>query len=199
MINIKDLELTQEIVRELLDYCPETGELTWKRRAEHWFHDNRAWKIWNTKHAGKVTSTITRDSYGYETIKVTIFGKKYQAHRIVWLYMTGDFPNGCIDHIDRDATNNKWGNLRDVTLMENSKSMSMSSRNKSGVAGVSWDKKRSCWKAQILANGKYCFLGYFAKEDLDVAAMEVLEARAEHGFHPTHGLTQAHYHKGEPT
>jgi hypothetical protein len=47
------IELNQEVVRELLDYFPETGELIWKRRARKWFVSDGSWKSWNAKNAGK--------------------------------------------------------------------------------------------------------------------------------------------------
>ena len=47
------MKLTAEIARQLLDYDPETGELTWKPRGSHWFASESAFKSWNTKYAGK--------------------------------------------------------------------------------------------------------------------------------------------------
>lgn len=47
--------------------------------------------------------------------------KKYSflAHRLVWLYMTGKWPENQIDHDNGDATDNRWVNLDDVTRSKN--------------------------------------------------------------------------------
>lgn len=48
------------------------------------------------------------------------------------------------------------------------KSNKPSSRNRSGVKGVSWDKSRSKWVAELKIRGKKIFLGRF--DELDTAA-----------------------------
>ena len=192
-------DFTQEIVRELLDYNPETGDLTWKFRDSKWFSAEGTWKSWNTKYAGKraCTERTNTNGYRYKCQKTTLFNKAYLSHRVIWLWMTGEWPYQQIDHIDRDGRNNRWSNLRDVSFGANSRNMSLSRRNKSGVSGVYWDKRINKWRSQVFFDGTEYRLGYFEKDDLDLAAMEVMEFRAEHGFHPTHGLEHAHYHKGD--
>lgn len=194
----KKSDLTQDIVKELLGYNPLTGVLVWKFRERHWFPTERSWKWWNTTYAGKIASNIYKSSTdGYERRHIYVLGNNYTAHRIVWLWMTGVFPSSYIDHIDRDATNNKWSNLRETNPSHNNLNQSMPKDNTSGVCGVYWHKQAQKWCARVTLNGKTHSLGLFAKDDLDLAAMEILEFRAEHGFHPEHGLTMAHYHKGE--
>ena len=43
----------------------------------------------------------------------------YYTHRLVWKYYYGTDPQGEIDHIDRDRSNNNIWNLRSVTPSEN--------------------------------------------------------------------------------
>lgn len=197
MTKAKDLKLTQEIVKELLDYNEDSGELIWKHRGSHWFSKQKFQNTWNTRYAGKVASNLYRSKQGYQRLQIGILGKGYISHRVVWLWMTGEWPEDHIDHIDRDATNNKWSNLRLVDATGNCLNSSMRSNNKSGVTGVNWREDVGKWRAEVGLRGKNYHLGYFAEEDLDLAAMEVMEFRAENGFHPMHGLSQPHYRQGE--
>ena len=194
---MKREDITQEIVRELLDYNPETGDLTWKPRHRKWFCSERVWKSCNTRYAGKIAHGEQTDQRGYKYKATGLFRKKYKTHRLVWLWMTGRWPSGQVDHKDREGRNNKWSNLREVSFGDNSRNKSLLKNNTSGVTGVSWNNKISKWSAAVTFEGNVYGLGYFEKDDLDLAAMEVMEFRAENGFHPTHGLEHAHYRKGD--
>lgn len=60
------------------------------------------------------------------------------AHRLAWLYMTGEWPRQEIDHIDGDRANNKWLNLRDVDHATNMQNRRVAqSNNVGGFLGVS--------------------------------------------------------------
>ncbi|TDH35693.1 HNH endonuclease [Pseudohoeflea suaedae] len=90
-----------------------------------------------------------------------ISGKRYPAHRLAWKIMTGRDPGEVVDHIDGDRKNNKFSNLRDANLVGNSHNSALSSRNTSGVKGVSFHKRSGLYQCQIMANGKYTSVGYF--------------------------------------
>ena len=82
-------------------------------------------------------------------IRLSVGGGKYiDAHRLAFLYMWGYIPNGEIDHIDHDPTNNTWTNLRVVDHPENGKNQKKYKNNSSGVTGV---RQRSSgrWRARI--------------------------------------------------
>lgn len=51
--------------------------------------------------------------------RVLVNGKKYLAHRLVWLLYTRQWPSGEIDHINNLKDDNRPINLRDVTAAEN--------------------------------------------------------------------------------
>lgn len=84
----KDLSAAQ--VRALLDYCPETGVFRWRERAgsEHEVI------CWNPKWAGKIAGYI--DKRGYRRIKIN--ATYYAAHRLAWIYVTGEWPTLDLDH-----------------------------------------------------------------------------------------------------
>lgn len=181
------LPFAREYLEEILDYDPETGVFTWKERPVSHFSCNGAAKIFATRYAGKEAGRTRHAKGYYKSRMIKIGGREYLAHRLAWLLMTGDQPPKEIDHINRDATDNRWKNLRDGTQINN-KSRLMSLRNTSGVTGVSWHKKDRRWRVMVKSDGKCIFGGNFKEDDLDLAAMEVMEMRAERGFDPTHGL-----------
>jgi len=75
------------------------------------------------------------DSDGYLVAKVG--GKSRKVHRLAWLYVHGEFPDGEIDHRDGDKANNLMSNLRVVTSAGNKLNLVRATkRSVSGVLGV---------------------------------------------------------------
>jgi len=68
--------------------------------------------------------------------------------------MTGQWPEKTIDHINGDRADNHWKNLRKATHSQNSRNAKVHADNKSGIKGVSYDKLRNKYVAQMR-------LGYF--------------------------------------
>lgn len=184
--------ITREVVLELLHYDSLTGVFTWNERGRRWFKSDRAHRWWNSRNAGnRAGHVFTSKRTGYQRRDIGILGFTCLEHHLAWLYMTDKpLPNE-IDHRDRDATNNKWANLRASTHQQNSCNRSKSTCNTSGVTGVTWFKPHSKWMVRCQINGEKNFLGYF--DELDEAAMEVMEFRAELGFDPMHGINTPCY------
>ena len=128
-------KLTQKRVRELFDYDTETGLLMWKV-------NRRRVKV------GDVIKTV--NSAGYTTLEIE--SKSYLAHRIIWLWNYGYFPENDVDHINRVRADNRICNLREVSQSCNIHNSCVSTRNISGVKGVSVDK-HGC-HASIMIGGK---------------------------------------------
>lgn len=85
-----------------------------------------------------------------------------------------------IDHRDRNGLNNLRTNLRYATYAENARNKCKSYRNTSGYKGVSWEKRRQKWEANIKVNYVKHFLGYYAvKEEAALAYNEA--AKSFHG------------------
>jgi hypothetical protein len=74
------IELTQAIVRQLLDYNPETGTLTWRVRDKWWFVSDRACNAWNATWAGQPAFTAMTDK---RYLHGTIFGKLYLVAPVI--------------------------------------------------------------------------------------------------------------------
>lgn len=184
------MNLTRDVLRELIEYNPESGRLIWKHRSRKWFASDRIYKSWNGRYAGKDAGTETTDKRGYRRRQVSIFKKAFKEHRLVWLYMTGSMPCGEIDHIDQDATNNRWSNLREVDRLGNNLNQSRKSNNRSGVTGVSWRAKECRWLARVVIRGEIVLNKTFV--DKADAAKAVRKARSLHGFSEGHGRDR-HY------
>jgi len=136
--------LTSKELRKLLKYDSNNGQFTWLVDRSN-------------KKAGSVAGTINK--LGYRQICIDY--RLYTGHRLAWLYMTGDWPVDCVDHINGVPFDNRWSNLRQATMSENQHNRSKSKRNSSGVKGVSLCKATGKWTAQIMANREYHFLGKF--------------------------------------
>ncbi len=132
-------KITAEQVRALLDYSIITGKLYWKS-------------------TGKIAGSIRPDRSG---IDVGLLTHKYRAHRIVWLWVTGSWPEAVIDHKNGNGLYNAWINLRDVSQLVNLYNQhTPHSKNKHGYFGVTRNNKR--WSSCItLADGKRKHLGTF--------------------------------------
>jgi hypothetical protein len=178
-------EIDPKIIKELLDYDPETGKLFWKKRL-HGTFDKRGVNIFNTKFAGKEALT-TKTTHGYHD--GTIFNKKYSAHRIAWVLYYGEWPKGHIDHINHNGRDNRIKNLRDVTRSENMRNAQLSGSNTSGVTGVYYRKSEKRWIAAIGSGSKFVHIGIFKNKDDAISARK--KAEAEYGFHPNHGRASA--------
>jgi hypothetical protein len=145
------LSLSAERLRELLHYDYETGVFTWRRRT-HTFRLS-----FNTRLAGHGAGRWDKFGYG----RIGIDYSEYLIHRLAWLYMTGEWPAACIDHIDCNPANNKWSNLRQATVSQNGWNQRLHSKNTSGFKGVSFHKSSGRYRADIQLNGKQMSIGAF--------------------------------------
>lgn len=137
MITLKQ-NLNQTELKERLSYNSETGEFIWRFRAE-------ASKSWNSKYSGKSAGTL--DYQGY--YRISINNQIYRAHRLVFLYITGNWPTELVDHINGKPSDNRWCNLRLVNHIQNRTNHSVRSNNSSGATGVTQNKKNGKWIASI--------------------------------------------------
>jgi hypothetical protein len=141
-------DLTQARLKELLHYDADTGVFTWIKSG-----------------IGRSSSLIAGGLQKTGSRHIKINNKSYQAHRLAWLYIEGEFSSKMIDHINGIRDDNRWINLRTATRQENCYNRGKQLNNKSGYKGVSWNNSRSKWVAQIVINGKKKHLGLFiAKE-----------------------------------
>ncbi len=151
-----------ERLKELLEYNPETGAFL------------RLVRTSNRISIGNVAGSQNNQGY----CVISLDGRRYKAHRLAVLYMTGCWPSDEVDHINRNPSDNRWSNLRLVTSDENKLNRGAHKNNKVGVKGVSRNHKK--WQAQIKHDGKRFYLGSFDTiEEADAAYR--LAAQKHHG------------------
>lgn len=158
--------VTQARLRELFHYDPETGIFT------------------RLSHAGGKVAGLRAGGTGpdgYRRLRVD--GRRYVAHQMAWLYMTGALVTG-LDHRDGDRANNRFLNLRPASQAENQQNRSAKANNSSGLMGVNWHSRSGKFQARIMVNRKPHHLGYFA--DPNAAHQAYLDAKKNlHRFQPT--------------
>jgi len=138
-------DITAEQLREILEYSAETGVLVWKIRP------SRSVK------PGDVAGCV--DNKGYVTVGIN--RRIYKSHRLAWLIVHGVWPDGLIDHIDGNKSNNRLSNLRLVNETGNAENVRRpNKRNKSGFMGVIWFQNK--WRASITIKHKTKWLGDYA-------------------------------------
>lgn len=159
--------VAQSRLKELLHYDPETGVVTWRATR-------------GGVRAGTVAGSTNHNGY----LQIGVDGRDYLVHRLVWLYVHGDWPKHQIDHINGVRADNRIANLREATNAENNQNLAIRPHNTSGFMGACWDSERRKWLAQIRADGKRKYLGRF--DTPEVAHAAYLSAKSElHTFQPT--------------
>lgn len=136
-------------LRSLYSYDSSTGVFT------------RLIDFSNGLKAGSVAGHITRaNRVPYKVIKIN--KRLYLCHRLAWLFVTGDWPKGLIDHINGDGLDNRFANLRVVTNAQNLQaSLKIPKHNTSGFKGASFNSVTGKWVAGISINNKRKYIGSF--------------------------------------
>lgn len=157
------MKITTEVLKKELNYNPQTGKFTWI-------------KIKQGVVVGAQAGSISY--YGYTTICVN--GKNYQASRLAWLYVYGKWPEGQIDHINHNKTDNRIINLRDTTYSENQQNQvkaHLGGKYKLPL-GVTFDKQSGKYKVRLNLKGKVLLNALF--ETSELASTAYLKAKRKH-------------------
>lgn len=164
--------ISLDIISRLFDYDHKTGELRWSSESKT---TNRSGGH------GSLAGYINRAGYRI----VMVDGRNYRAHRIGWAIHYGSWPDGVLDHINRDTQDNRIENLRCTSQLFNAQNRVAPKHNKSGHRGVSYIKSKGVWYASIMFKGKTVSLGLHADLDDAVAARRAGEER----YFTVHPLT----------
>ena len=148
--------VTQESLRELLSYDPDTGVFVWikSRRAG-----------WNGKIAGSI-----RSSRGKKYLVIKIDGRPYPAHRLAFLHVHGYIP-AMIDHRNGDSLDNRMRNLKSCDRFENAQNHTIYRKKGPLPQGVH-ALLSGRYQARITVNGNVLSLGsYDTAEEAHAAYM----------------------------
>lgn len=162
-------EISIGTLKKLIRYDPDTGNFF------------RLIQLSAAGGIGLCPKSYDKDGY----TRIHAGGKRYKSHRLAWFYMTGEWPDCEIDHINGIRDDNRFENLRKVSGSENKRNTSIPNTNKSGVMGVCWDTNRQMWKPQIQVEGTTINLGRFLS--LFEAVCVRKSAEKKYGFHQNHG------------
>ena len=161
----KDQNCDISELRKFISYDPEAGELRWIAPKQKIVVGNLVG--WN-------------DSRGY--INIGFCGFRLLGHRVAWALFYGEWPKSQLDHKNCNPYDNRIGNLREATDQQNKANTPGHSRIKySKYKGVTWDKRRQKWLANIY-RGRGKFLGYFTTEEAAFAAYCAASLAADGNF-----------------
>lgn len=157
------MTITYERVKELFDYHPD-GYLVWKVNPR------------NSIKIGKMAGSKCKLGY----ISIMIDKKHCKAHRAIWLFHYGKFPENLIDHINGIKDDNRIENLREANFLQNSCNKSVGKNNKLGFKGVCFDKHAGKYRSFITVNRVQRAIGTFESPE-DAHRAYVAEAKKHYG------------------
>lgn len=188
---------TIERLKQLIDYDPANGVMTWRPRSEADFSSKnphytgaRLAHRWNSQFAGK--SCGCDNGAGY--LVTRIGGMSIKAHRIAFAIYHGRWPGEMVDHINGIKSDNRIENLREVTRSQNLQNQRVR-KGTSAYKGVTWDKGMSAWLVQIRLNKVNNRVGFYDDEVVaarayDAAAIQLFGEYARLNF-PSDGKVSA--------
>lgn len=158
--------ITQELLRELLHYDPVTGAFVWVKARRN-------------ARPGDDAGHCEPRGYRY----ISLLNHPFAAHRLAFLYMTGYWPSGIVDHCNGVKSDNRWRNLRDTTGTVNAQNVrAATKRNQLGLLGVIPPQgSRRRFKASIQKEGRQHHLGYHDTPELAHAAYVAAKRQLHEG------------------
>ena len=172
--DFSERELTQDNLKTLLNYEPDTGAFAWAI--------NYGGHIVFGDMAGNTNKDMRIGGKTY--IRIKLYQRSYAAHRLAFLYMLGRMPGEAVDHINGDGEDNRWCNLREVSIAENNHNTRLRCDNKSGYPGVF---PREDGRFQVNVGSAY--IGLYETIEEAIAAKQAAEKMSN--YHTNHGQERA--------
>ena len=138
-------KLTHARLVEVLRYEPESGLFFWRVKAAH------------RRMPGDQAGSPSKDGRN----RIRIDGELFYGYRLAWLYMTGQWPEQRVDHINGNPTDDRWVNLRDVSQTVNCQNQRGPGKNNTtGLIGAQRGRSGK-FTSEIRINGRRRYLGTF--------------------------------------
>ena len=140
--------------------APELTTTDWDRQEalsqkhlKDLFVYDRVTGIVTKKSSGLAVGSLTKMGY----LRASVLDLDYMLHRLIWCMETGSFPDGQIDHINGNRSDNRWCNLRLTTNRKNAINKEMHRKGK-----LPWAYKEGRkWKSEVKVDGRSVYLGLF--------------------------------------
>lgn len=160
---VHNRRLSVDRLREVVSYDAETGVFRWTGKTS------------NSVSIGDICNSLSK---GY--VRICIDRLRISAHILAWLYITGEYPTGPVDHVNGITSDNRFCNLRVVDRATNMQNQRTAHKNNmSGFLGVS--PYGNVWRAEIGLSGKKKHIGYFSTPEAAHEAYLVVKRRAHEG------------------
>lgn len=139
--NLAKLDIAK--LKASLSYDPLTGVFTW---------------IENAKNHNLVGKQAGFEANGY--IYIGISNRRFLAHLLAWIFVTGFIPDTIVDHENGNSLDNRFSNLRAATRSQNNQNSKVRSSSITGVKGVQLHRTGK-FASKIQFNKKQIYLGLF--------------------------------------
>lgn len=144
--------LDPSVVKAVLDYDPSIGIMIWRDTPCH-----------RNARAGSEAGCIIR-SYDrlrvYRFVTITINRQKYKRSRLAFVWMTGEWPEHQIDHINGNSLDDRWCNLREATALQNAWNHKRRAKSSSLPMGIRTNPSGR-YSARLQVNKKMIQIGTF--------------------------------------
>jgi hypothetical protein len=162
--------MNADYVRSRLEYDPDTGIFRWKPKDVNRKQD----KAWNTRYAGARAGCINNGNHR----AIGLDGTVYYAQRLAWLMVHGEWPQGEILHLNRNTTDNRLDNLRDVSH----KVITNNKKNNTGLPeGIFYNNSRGLFMAFLPWGSKRKYLGQFKKIETAIRVVKAAKGIVDCG------------------
>ena len=123
-------------------------------------------RIWSCRYKKYMKSSKRKDGYWHIGLRKEGRGDNKLVHRLLAIQFIPNPDNlPCVDHMNKNRTDNRLCNFRWATCKDNSHNRSINKNNTSGKAGVYWREDCKKWVAAWQANGKRHSVRYVKFED----------------------------------